>query len=72
MTGSITGHARLRADLQRVRVLRDGKDGADHEQIWGWHQSPAPVVEEDRILAASPPDRWHTSPPLACLLAHQC
>jgi transposase len=27
------------ADLDRVRVLCDGKTAADHERIWAWHQT---------------------------------
>jgi hypothetical protein len=27
------------ADLDRVRVLSGGRTVADHERIWGWHQT---------------------------------
>jgi transposase len=37
------------ADLQRVRVLCDGKTVADHERIWGWHQT---LSDPEHVAAA--------------------
>jgi transposase len=37
------------ADLARVRVLCDGKSVADHERIWGWHQT---ISDPDHVAAA--------------------
>ena len=37
------------ADLDRVRVFRDGKPVADHERIWAWHQT---LTDPERLEAA--------------------
>jgi transposase len=37
------------ADLDRVRVLCDGKTVADHERIWAWHQT---VSDPEHVAAA--------------------
>lgn len=37
------------ADLQRVRVLCDGKAVADHERVWAWHQT---ITDPDHLEAA--------------------
>lgn len=37
------------ADLQRVRVLCDGKVAADHERVWAWHQT---ITDPDHLEAA--------------------
>jgi transposase len=37
------------ADLQRVRVLCDGKVAADHERAWAWHQT---LTDPDHLEAA--------------------
>lgn len=37
------------ADLERVRVLCDGKVVADHERIWAWHQT---ISDQDHVQAA--------------------
>ena len=40
------------ADLDRVRVLCEGRVVADHERIWAWHQtlSDPEHVEAARLL----------------------
>ena len=51
------------ADLDRVRVLCEGRMVADHERIWAWHQSvsdPAHVeaarlLRRERITIVRPP-----------------
>ncbi|GLB93140.1 IS21 family transposase [Mycobacterium kiyosense] len=37
------------ADLARVRALCDGRVVADHERIWGWHQT---ISDPDHVAAA--------------------
>jgi len=37
------------ADLDRVRVLCDGKTIADHQRIWAWHQT---ITGPDHLQAA--------------------
>jgi transposase len=37
------------ADLDRVRVLCDGKTVADHERAWAWHQT---IADPDHLEAA--------------------
>jgi transposase len=37
--GVIGRRVEVIADLHRVRVVCDGRLVADHERIWGWHQS---------------------------------
>jgi hypothetical protein len=37
------------ADLSRVRVVCDGKQMADHERIWAWHQT---LSDPDHVAAA--------------------
>jgi Mu transposase-like protein len=37
------------ADLERVRAFCDGKLVADHERIWGWHQT---ISDPDHVAAA--------------------
>ncbi|HEU4911106.1 MAG TPA: IS21 family transposase [Actinomycetes bacterium] len=37
------------ADLDRVKVFSDGKTVADHERIWGWHQT---LTDPDHLEAA--------------------
>jgi transposase len=37
------------ADLQRVRAFCDGKLVADHERIWGWHQT---ISDPEHVAAA--------------------
>lgn len=37
------------ADLDRVRVLCDGRVVADHERIWAWHQTNS---DPDQVAAA--------------------
>jgi transposase len=38
------------ADLARVRVLCEGKTMADHERIWGWHQT---ISDPEHVAAAN-------------------
>jgi len=37
------------ADLERVRVLCDGRVVADHERLWAWHQT---ISDPDHVTAA--------------------
>jgi hypothetical protein len=37
------------ADLDRVRVLCEGRVVADHERIWAWHQT---ISDPDHVAAA--------------------
>ena len=37
------------ADLDRVRVLCDGRVVADHERLWAWHQT---ITDPDHVAAA--------------------
>jgi transposase len=37
------------ADLARVRVLHDGRTVADHERVWGWHQT---ISDPEHVAAA--------------------
>jgi transposase len=37
------------ADLQRVRAFCDGRVVADHERIWGWHQT---ISDPEHVAAA--------------------
>jgi len=37
------------ADLARVRAICDGRPVADHERIWGWHQT---ISDPGHIAAA--------------------
>jgi hypothetical protein len=37
------------ADLARVRAFCDGRLVADHERIWGWHQT---ISDPDHVAAA--------------------
>lgn len=37
------------ADLDRVRVLCDGRIAADHERIWAWHQT---ISDPEHVAAA--------------------
>jgi transposase len=37
------------ADLQRVRVLCDGRVVADHERVWAWHQT---ISDPEHVAAA--------------------
>ena len=37
------------ADLHRVRVVCDGRLVADHERVWGWHQS---ISDPEHVAAA--------------------
>ena len=42
------------ADLDRVRVLCDGRVVADHERVWAWHQT---ITDPDHLAggeAAAP------------------
>src|SRR3712207_1680131 len=36
-------------DLDRVRVLCDGKTVADHERVWAWHQT---ITDPEHLQAA--------------------
>lgn len=38
------------ADLERVRVLCEGRIVADHERVWGWHQT---ITDQDHLDAAN-------------------
>jgi len=38
------------ADLARVRVFCDGKPMANHERIWGWHQT---ISDPEHVAAAN-------------------
>ena len=38
------------ADLDRVRVLSDGKTVADHERVWAWHQT---ITDPQHLRAAN-------------------
>ena len=38
------------ADLDRVRVLYDGKTVADHERVWAWHQT---ITDPQHLRAAN-------------------
>jgi transposase len=38
------------ADLARVRVVCDGKPMANHERIWGWHQT---ISDPEHVAAAN-------------------
>jgi hypothetical protein len=37
------------ADLDRVRVLCEGRMVADHERVWAWHQT---ITDPDHLEAA--------------------
>ncbi len=37
------------ADLQRVRVLCEGRAAADHERAWAWHQT---ITDPAHLAAA--------------------
>jgi len=51
------------ADLDRVRVLCEGRVGAGHERAWAWHQSvsdpehveAARLLRRERITVVRPP-----------------
>jgi transposase len=38
------------ADLERVRVLCEGRIVADHERVWAWHQT---ITDQDHLDAAN-------------------
>ena len=38
------------ADLDRVRVLCEGRTVADHERVWAWHQT---ITDPDHLAAAN-------------------
>jgi transposase len=38
------------ADLQRVRVLCEGRVVADHHRVWAWHQT---ITDQDHLAAAN-------------------
>jgi transposase len=38
------------ADLQRVRVLCEGRVVADHHRVWAWHQT---ITDQDHLQAAN-------------------
>jgi transposase len=44
------------ADLHRVRVLCEGRMVADHERVWGWHQT---ITDPDHLAAANRLRRDH-------------
>jgi hypothetical protein len=37
------------ADLDRVKVLCEGKTVADHQRVWAWHQT---ITDPDHLEAA--------------------
>jgi hypothetical protein len=39
------------ADLDRIRVLCDGRPVADHERIWAWHQTISDPAHLDAARA---------------------
>jgi hypothetical protein len=38
------------ADLERVRVLCEGRIVADHHRVWAWHQT---ITDQDHLAAAN-------------------
>ena len=49
--GVIGRRIEVLADLDRVRVLCEGKIVADHERVWAWHQT---VTDPEHRAAAKP------------------
>jgi transposase len=47
--GVIGRRIEVLADLHRVRVLCQGNRVADHERVWGWHQT---ISDADHVAAA--------------------
>ena len=47
--GVIGRRVEVVADLRRVRAFCDGRLVADHERIWGWHQT---ISDPEHVAAA--------------------
>ena len=50
------------ADLDRVRVICDGRAVADHERIWAWHQTITDPAHLRRGKGAAPPAGRRAAP----------